>query len=161
MKELLKKLKTNPDNPRYIDKEGMEKLKNSIYEFPEMLELRPIVYDENFVVLGGNSKLIALRAVIEQNDDFVLKESYLKQANNLTDVKKKEFIIKDNTEFGKWDWDRVANNWDDLPLDEWGLKVMAWEDEKATETEEEEENKIKSSNLRQVICPKCGYKFAI
>lgn len=109
-------IKSNPDNPRVIKDEKFKKLVQSIKDFPQMLELRPIVIDENNVVLGGNMRLRALQ-------ELGIKEVPVLYANDLTEEQKKEFIIKDNVGFGEWDWEQLANEWDAEQLDEWGLDV--------------------------------------
>lgn len=109
-------LKTNKDNPRIIKDDKYKKLVKSIKEFPKMLEIRPIVVDENMVVLGGNMRL---KACVEAG----LKEVPIIKADELTEEQKKEFIIKDNVGYGEWDWDVLANEWDAELLDEWGLDV--------------------------------------
>jgi ParB-like chromosome segregation protein Spo0J len=110
------KIKNNPDNPRVIKDYKFDKLVKSIEEFPEMLRLRPIVVDENNVILGGNMRYkAAVKAGLEQ--------VYAIQAEDLTDKQKQEFIIKDNSNFGEWDWDILANEWNVNELTEWGLDV--------------------------------------
>lgn len=111
-------LKINPNNPRLIKDEKFKKLVKSIEDFPEMIQLRPIVVDENNVILGGNMRY---RAMIEAG----LKEVYIIKAENLTEQQKKEFIIKDNVGFGEWDWDILANEWSVDELDQWGLNLPA------------------------------------
>jgi DNA modification methylase len=106
----------NPSNPRIIKDDKFKKLVKSIQEFPEMLELRPIVVDGNMVVLGGNMRLKACIAA-------GLKEVPIIVADNLTDAQKGEFIIKDNVGFGEWDWDLLANQWDVEALEDWGLEL--------------------------------------
>lgn len=103
-------------NPRQIKDANFEKLKKSIQEFPEMLNLRPLVIDEKNQVLGGNMRLrVAL--------DLGLETVPVICAIGLTESQKKEFIIKDNVSFGEWDFDILANQWDDLPLGDWCLDV--------------------------------------
>ena len=106
----------NPKNPRIIKDDKFKKLVKSIQEFPEMLELRPIVVDSNMVVLGGNMRLKACIAA-------GLKEVPIIVADQLTEEQKGEFIIKDNVGFGEWDWDILANEWDVNNLNDWGLEV--------------------------------------
>ena len=105
----------NPNNPRIIKDDKFLKLVQSIKEFPEMLELRPIVIDENNMVLGGNMRL---KACIEAG----LKDVPVKVAA-LTEEQKKEFIIKDNVGFGEWNWDDLANEWNIEDLSNWGLDL--------------------------------------
>jgi DNA modification methylase len=106
----------NPTNPRIIKDDKFKKLVKSIEEFPQMLELRPIVVDSNMVVLGGNMRLKACIAA-------GLKEVPIIVADNLTEHQQAEFIIKDNVGFGEWDWDLLANQWDVEALEDWGLEL--------------------------------------
>jgi site-specific DNA-methyltransferase (adenine-specific) len=112
----INEIKPNPSNPRIIKDDKFKKLVKSIQDFPQMLELRPIVIDENNIVLGGNMRL---KACIEAG----LKDVPVKQAKELTEEQKKEFIVKDNVGYGEWDWDDLANNWDEQLLTEWGLDI--------------------------------------
>jgi DNA modification methylase len=112
----INEIKPNPNNPRIIKDDKFKKLVKSIQDFPQMLELRPIVIDENNIVLGGNMRL---KACIEAG----LKDVFVKQAKELTEEQKKEFIVKDNVGYGEWDWDDLANNWDVEDLTEWGLDI--------------------------------------
>lgn len=109
-------VKNNPQNPRLIKDDKFRKLVKSIFEFPQMLELRPIVVDENNIVLGGNMRLKACK-------EAGLKDVFIVKAENLTEEQKQEFIVKDNVGFGEWDWDMLANEWDVDKLDEWGLNL--------------------------------------
>jgi DNA modification methylase len=106
----------NTSNPRIIKDDKFKKLVKSIQEFPQMLELRPIVVDANMVVLGGNMRLKACKAA-------GLKEVPIVIADKLTEEQQAEFIIKDNVGFGEWDWDLLANEWDEQLLQEWGLDL--------------------------------------
>ena len=106
----------NPTNPRIIKDDKFKKLVKSIQEFPQMLELRPIVVDSNMVVLGGNMRLKACIAA-------GLKQVPIIVADQLTEEQKGEFIIKDNVGFGEWDWDLLANEWDVETLEDWGLEL--------------------------------------
>jgi DNA modification methylase len=112
----ISEVKTNPKNPRLIKDDKFKKLVKSIQDFPQMLEIRPIVVDENNIVLGGNMRLKACK-------EAGLKEVYIVKADNLTEQQKDEFIVKDNVGFGEWDWDMLANEWDTDKLEEWGLDV--------------------------------------
>jgi len=125
MKLKINELKPNLDNPRIIKDDKFKKLVQSIKDFPEMLELRPIVVDENMTILGGNMRH---KACIEAG----LKEVHVKIAKGLTEEQKKEFIVKDNVGFGEWEWDILANEWNSLDLSEWGLDVWQNEDDKET-----------------------------
>ena len=124
-------VKNNPSNPRLIKDDKFRKLVKSIQEFPQMLELRPIVVDENNIVLGGNMRLKACK-------EAGLKDVFIVKAENLTEEQKQEFIVKDNVGFGEWDWDMLANEWDTEKLDEWGLDLPV--DLSVTELEAEEDD---------------------
>ena len=93
MKLKINKIKSNVSNPRIIKEPKFKKLVQSIKDFPEMLELRPIVIDENNLILGGNMRY---KACIEAG----LKEVPVKIAKGLTVEQKQEFIVKDNVRFG-------------------------------------------------------------
>ena len=109
-------LKLNDNNPRFIKDDKFKKLKKSIQDFPKMMELRPIVIDENNVILGGNMRFRACK-------DLNLKEVRTVKVEDLTEDQKKEFIIKDNVGFGEWNMEDLANEWSDLPLVEWWLDL--------------------------------------
>jgi len=106
----------NENNPRVIKDDKFRKLVQSIKDFPQMLNLRPIVVNDEMVVLGGNMRLRAVQEV-------GLKEVAIIKASDLTEEQQKEFIIKDNVGFGEWDWDVLANEWEPELLTEWGLDV--------------------------------------
>ena len=109
-------IKSNPNNPRIIKDDKFKKLVKSIQEFPQMLKLRPIVVNNDMVVLGGNMRLKACK-------EAGLKEVHILKADELTDDQQKEFIVKDNVGFGEWDWDILANEWDTDKLEDWGLDL--------------------------------------
>lgn len=127
----ISEVKTNPKNPRLIKDDKFKKLVKSIQEFPQMLELRPIVVDENNIVLGGNMRLKACK-------EAGMKEVYIVKAENLTELQKDEFIVKDNVGFGEWDWDMLANEWDVEKIQDWGLDLPV--DLSVTELEAEEDD---------------------
>jgi len=111
-------IKLNPDNPRTISKKDMDLLVKSLKDFPDMLNIREIVVDETMTVLGGNMRLLALQK-------SGAKECTAKIVTGLTPEQKREFVIKDNSGFGNWDMDALANAWGDLPLVEWGVSLPA------------------------------------
>jgi ParB-like chromosome segregation protein Spo0J len=120
----INKIKPNAVNPRYIKDHKFKKLVKSIKSFPEMLEKRPIIVDENMIVLGGNMRL---KASIEAG----LKEVWIDIAEGWSEDQKKEFIIKDNVGFGEWDWDILGNEWNVKQLEDWGLDGFPFEEEQA------------------------------
>jgi len=109
-------IKPNPNNPRIIKDDKFLKLVNSIKEFPEMLKIRPIVINEDNIVLGGNMRLKACK-------EAKLKEIPVIMASDLTEAQQREFIIKDNIGFGDWDFQDLAQNWDAEELETWGLDL--------------------------------------
>ena len=115
----LSQIKANPNNPRVLRDEKFQKLKKSIEEFPKMMELRPIVIDENNTILGGNMRFRALQDLGYKE----IEDSWVKKANELTEKQKQEFIIKDNVSFGEWNWEDLANEWEVELLNEWGLNL--------------------------------------
>jgi site-specific DNA-methyltransferase (adenine-specific) len=126
----LSEIKPNPSNPRIIKDDKFAKLVQSIKDFPQMLELRPIVINSDNIVLGGNMRLRACK-------EAGLKEVPVMRADDLTPEQQAEFIIKDNVGFGEWDWDMLANQWDADKLNDWGLDVPDFE---ATKLEAEEDD---------------------
>ena len=106
----------NENNPRILKDDKFKKLVQSIKDFPEMLEIRPIVVNNEMMVLGGNMRLKAIQ-------EIGLKEIPIIKAENLTEEQEREFLIKDNVGFGEWDWDALANDWDYKELVDWALDV--------------------------------------
>ena len=131
----LKDIKPNPNNPRVLRDDKFQKLKQSIAEFPKMLSLRPMVIDENNVVLGGNMRLRALQELGFSDID----EAWVKRSSDLTEDEKKRFIIADNVAFGEWDWDTLANDWEVVDLEAWGLEIPQFDNE-AEELEASEDD---------------------
>lgn len=112
-------IKSNPNNPRIIKDDKFAKLVQSIRDFPEMLRLRPIVVNDDMIVLGGNMRLKACK-------EAGLKVVPIIKASDLSEDQQREFIIKDNVGFGEWDWEMLANEWDDVKLTDWGLDIPKW-----------------------------------
>ena len=140
----LKDIKPNPNNPRVLRDDKFQKLKQSITEFPKMLSLRPMVIDENNVVLGGNMRLRALQELGFTD----VEDAWVKRSSDLTDEEKKRFIIADNVAFGEWDWDTLANDWDVVDLEAWGLEIPFYDEEvKEEQSKEEEEFKTLELNF--------------
>lgn len=112
----LKEIHKNDENPRKIDKKELERLKKSLKDFPEMMSMREIIVDETMTILGGNMRYLALKELNE-------KTAIVKIVRGLTENQKREFIIKDNSNFGDWDFDELVKEWSDLPLDDWGIDL--------------------------------------
>ncbi len=122
----LSDVKLNPNNPRLIKDDKFKKLVQSIKDFPEMLELRPIVVNKDMIILGGNMRYKAAK-------EIGLKEIPVIVADNLTEEQQREFLIKDNTSGGEWDWEVLANEWNNEELESWGLDVPFFDVENETE----------------------------
>jgi len=124
MKAKITDIKPNPKNPRIIKDAKFEKLVNSIKEFPEMLEKRPLVcytdVDKKLVILGGNMRYKAAK-------ELGIKELSVVLADDWTEEQKAQFLIKDNLGYGEWDWDIIANEWDSDNLIQWGLDIPNFE----------------------------------
>ena len=126
----ISKIKLNPNNPRLIKDDKFAKLVQSIKDFPEMLEIRPIVVNNDMIILGGNMRFKACK-------EAGLKEVSIIKASGLSEDKQREFLIKDNVNGGEWDWNMIENEWDVEELDAWGLDLLA---EFVTELEAEEDD---------------------
>jgi hypothetical protein len=113
------KIKANPNNPRTIKDDKFFKLVQSLKDLPEMAKVRPVVVNQDMVVLGGNMRLKAM------------KEAGWKEAPveivDWDEDKQRQFIIKDNVGFGEWDWEMLANEWDAEELQEWGLDLPGFD----------------------------------
>ena len=112
-------IKLDPSNPRSITKEAFERLKQSITDFPEMQSVKPLVVADGYA-LAGNMRLLAYK-------DLGYRELHVLDVSEWSQAKRDEFMIKDNTHYGTWDYDALANEWETLPLTDWGLDV--WEPE--------------------------------
>ena len=121
----LSTIRPNPKNPRVLRDDKFQKLKKSIGDFPKMMELRPIVVDDEGVILGGNMRFRALQDIYGKNGE--IPDAWVKRAADLTEDEKRQFIIKDNAAFGEWDWDMLANEWDAEELEWWGIEPPKWD----------------------------------
>jgi DNA modification methylase len=130
-------IKPNPNNPRLIKDDKFHKLVQSIKDFPEMLDLRPIIVNDQDVVLGGNMRLKACK-------EAGPKKVPVLKARKLTEQQQREFIVKDNLGFGEWDWDMIANEWDAKQLTDWGLDIPDFKVADAVEDDYEIPDEIKT-----------------
>ena len=112
----IKDIKLNPNNPRIIKDDKFKKLVESVKNFPEMLDIRPIVVNKDMIILWGNMRYKSC------------KEAWLKEipviVADFTEEQEREFLIKDNLSGWEWDWDILANEWDKEELEEWWLDVQ-------------------------------------
>jgi len=112
-------VKSNPNNPRLIKDDKFKKLVKSLREFPEMAKVRPIVVNQDMVVLGGNMRLKGMKEAGWKDVPIEIVD--------WSEDKQREFIIKDNVGFGEWEWELLANEWDAEDLEEWGLDGFPFE----------------------------------
>lgn len=157
--EKIGNIKANPNNPRIIKDDKFKKLVKSIKEFPEMLNIRPIVVDSEMMVLGGNQRL---KACIEAG----LKEVPIIVADAFSEDQKKEFIVKDNIGYGEWDFDLLKVDYDVIVLEDWGLDLPSFEVDEVLEAEEDDFDATPPEIAKTVLgdlyeiksgvyCPKC------
>lgn len=125
----LSKIKPNPSNPRLIKDDKFNKLVQSLRDFPEMADIRPIVVNKDMVILGGNMRFKAMKEAGWKECPVVIAD--------LTEEQEKEFIIKDNVGFGDWDFSMLANEWDADDLINWGVDLPEFE---GVQAEAEEDN---------------------
>jgi len=140
----INKVFSNPVNPRLIKENKFIKLKKSIKEFPEMLKLRPIVVNNEMGILGGNMRY---KACVELG----LKDVWIIKVKDLTDKQMEEFVIKDNVGFGEWDWDILANQFDNKELTDWGLDVWQTNDETNLDDFFNEEIKLEEKENTKIV----------
>jgi ParB-like chromosome segregation protein Spo0J len=138
-------LRLNPANPRQIGHKEFASLVRSLKECPEMFEARPLLVSnrtgEN-VVLGGNMRLRAAQQLGYTEVPAIILPG-------LTEAQEREIVIKDNGAWGEWDWDKLANEWDDVPLADWGVSMPSyWLDNPES----------KGGECEMVTCPTCGRK---
>lgn len=177
-------IKLNPNNPRTITKHSLLKQVRSIINFPRMLTDIRCIAVRNGVVVGGNQRLLALRHIIKEMDlnaieSFIErnkdKSLYMKywtefkkeqkintiQLIDFTDEEEREFVIKDNVNYGMFDFEMLANDWDAGELVEWGVNV--WNPDDGLTDEDEElppapielnDDRVKENILH---CPNCNY----
>jgi hypothetical protein len=112
-------IKPNPSNPRLIKDDKFHKLVQSLKDFPEMANVRPIVVNQDMVILGGNMRYKAMK-------EAKWKEVPV-QVVDWDEAKQREFIIKDNVGFGEWDWEDLGNSWNAEELEAWGLDVPGFD----------------------------------
>lgn len=144
-----KDIKLNPDNPRFIRDDKFAKLVQSLKDFPEMAVVRPVVINEDNIILGGNMRY---KAMVEAGWDDIP----VTKVKGWTKEQEREFIIKDNVSGGEWDWDLLANEWNTKQLEEWGVEIPNYE-ENISENKEIDPESILSDNLTE--CPRCKFQF--
>ena len=140
----ISEIKLNPNNPRLIKDDKFKKLVQSIKDFPEMLDIRPIVVNADMIILGGNMRFKACK-------EAGLKEVPVIIADNLTEEQQREFLIKDNTSGGEWDFEMLANEWDVDLLEDWGLDIPTFENSDENELKDLSDT-IENLYRIEIIC---------
>lgn len=148
------KITTNSNNPRIIKDSKFKDLVNSIREFPEMLEKRPIIVDENMIVLGWNMRLKACQ-------EAGLKEIHIDIAKWWTQKQKDAFIIKDNISYWEWDLNILANEWQVEDLEEWWVDIDFNLEEINFDNIESNTDREPTPKEKEIICPSCKHNFII
>ena len=115
----IKEIKPNPNNPRVLKDYKFKKLVQSLKDFPEMANVRPIVVNTEMIVLGGNMRLRAMQEAGWKKAPVQIVDWSIEKQN--------EFIIKDNVGFGEWNWDAIANEWNNEELINWGLDLPGFD----------------------------------
>ena len=112
-------IKLNESNPREITPEQFEKLQNDIEGFKKMMKYRPIIYDSDKVIIGGNMRYRALVALGYKT----IPNGWAVCADDFTEEEIRKFIVLDNAQLGTWDWDLVTSQYSTEELIEWGIEI--------------------------------------
>jgi hypothetical protein len=134
----IEKIILNDKNPRFIKDGKFDKLVKSIKEFPEMLNLRPIIVDVDMKILGGNMRYNAAKQIGLTELPVVIFTKAMYEKTNAERISMgepsktyeeicDELLIKDNSNFGEWDWDIIANEYDAKLLEDWGVSLPVWD----------------------------------
>ena len=153
----LSEIKVNKSNPRIIKDEKFKKLIKSLEDFPKMMEFRPIVVNDDGMILGGNMRY---RALLDLGYKEV-PDNWVKKASDLTDDEKRRFIIVDNISFGDHDWDALANEWDSEELEDWGLTVNNFNTDSINLDSFFEEDNSKKENKNKIILEYTDEEFEL
>ena len=150
MKKDVKELTINPINPRRIVIGQKRRLQQSIMLFPKMLTYRDIIVNKDNVVLAGNQRTTILKEILtstpmdwmvilqenekwqeltEKQRDAVIEywkawvENPLIEVTvaDLSEEEEKELIIKDNNEFGEFDYGKLQQIYDEINLVNFGF----------------------------------------
>lgn len=144
----ISKIKPNPKNPRLRKDNAFEKLKTSLKELPEMQEIREIIIDENNMILGGNMRYKALK-------DLGEKYVYVKKVENLTEEQKQDFIIKDNLNYGEWDFEILEKEFKEHSIKN-GLAEINYDEIIKFDNDLLSSKEIIKKNSEKKICKYCG-----
>lgn len=148
----LSAIKLNQDNPRTISTHNLKKLMDSISEFQAMLYLRPIVIDENNMILGGNQRYLALKALKYKE----IPSEWILKAENLSEQDKRRFIIADNVNFGEWDYEILDLKFAPYELENWGVKEINFEPVEIDHEPVKQKAKKRDKDNNIFVCPHCG-----
>ena len=151
-------IKPNPDNPRVLRDERFKKLKKSLEDFPEMMEKRPIVVDEDGMILGGNMRWKALQDIYGKAGE--VPDSWVSVAKGWSDEQKRQFVIKDNASFGEWDLG-ILQKWDLSELEDWGVDIKKSVKDMTEDEFSKTFNGIKDDDAFYPIVPKYDEKHEV
>lgn len=147
----LSKLKPNEANPRIIREKEFEELVRSIVDFPEMTQAKEIVVNKDYEILGGNMRYHAM-----------LKAGWTEAPVVIVDWSKEkqdEFIIRDNTHSGDWDYDKLREKWDIEDAKGWGMDISKWTSDHEQDMGESFQRSVDENNvLEKILCPYCGHE---
>lgn len=124
-----------PRNPREWREDDMMNMRRSIREDPDFLEDRPALVlplGDDFVIFCGNFRTEGARAEGERGIPSVVYHPKT-QDDRLTVIRR---AMKDNGSYGRFDYDILADEWDEFPLDDWGVKTFDREGEDESESEQ-------------------------
>ena len=136
-----------PINPRQWTKTDVDNIAASLKETPELFEARPLIVTPHagkYIILGGNLRFEGVKKNKDKDAPCIIVPE------DTPIGKLKEIVIKDNSSFGAWDYDALANEWDDLPLQDWG--VPAWEEEKGPAEKKDLSDRIDYEYKLEITC---------
>ena len=162
-------LKAHPENPRFIRGNNYDLLLKSMREFSDMTSVKPVVINSDNVILGGNMRVRAALELGWAEIPTILAKFKDKAAE-------REFMIKDNTHYGEFDFDVIANEWNLEPVDEWGVYTYTTDFDPNLNPETEsglvtgadiEKAESHTGNFQNeasevdVVCPACAHEFKV
>ena len=152
---MINKLKPNPDNPRVISAKQFDQLKDKIRRNPDGLRVMRILYVDGIVKVG-NQRFRAIRQ-LHKEEGLEIKDDWFVDGKDWTPEQIEEFIIISNVSDGRWDWDKLANDWDEQKLEDWGINLKFDNGNFSDKNEEIDVDDMENSLKTE--CPKCKFKF--
>ena len=118
-----------PYNPRQSTAKQEKHLKESLEKFG-MVE--PIIFNKQTgYIVGGHFRVRELKKLGIKEIECVIVD--------LNEADEKELNIRLNANTGSWDWDTLANDWEVVDLEAWGLEIPQFDNE-AEELEASEDD---------------------